>query len=311
VFELTLATAGVDASSVAEPLFDYYDSEICTLVGRLSESALLGQVRTEALGARMLAVLHAIERHTAALRTRPDRQTETGFLTRYRRHLTEHHGLIDPPDFDRSRRVPIADLYVPPTTSETATDRYAREFDLWALDQEIDRTVLLGDPGAGKTTASNVLMNHHASDAERKVPFLVTLRDYAAQDPPERSVAAHIEHRLEAFYRCPVPPGLVTHLLLSGRALVIFDGLDELVDTRRRVDVTTIIERFSTEYPLAAVLVTSRLVGYDQARLVTATSSATGSRPSPRGRSASTYGSGSPRNERSPATRRSDGQRRS
>jgi hypothetical protein len=61
-------------------------------------------------------------------------------------------------------------------------------------------------------------MNHHASDAGRKVPFLVTLRDYAAQDPPERSVAAYIEH-------------------------------------------------FGLEYPLTSVLVTSRLVGYDQARL--------------------------------------------
>ncbi|MDN3352035.1 NACHT domain-containing protein [Actinomadura sp. DC4] len=257
VFELTTG-----APSVAGELFDYYDGEICTLVGRLSESGLLGQVRSEALSARIISVLHAIERHTAALRTRPGRETEASFLARYRRHLTEHHGQIDPPDFDRRRRVPIADLYVPP-----AVIGDSREIDLWTLDEEIDRTVLLGDPGAGKTTASNVLMNHHAEDAARRVPFLVTLRDLAAQDPPERSVAAYVEHRLEAFYQCPAPPGLVAHLLLSGRALVIFDGLDELVDPRRRVDVTTIIERFGTEYPLAPVLVTSRLVGYDQARL--------------------------------------------
>jgi hypothetical protein len=264
-FELTLGAAGIDSPSVARELFDYYDDEICTLVGRLSESALLGQVRAEAMGARVIAILFAIERHTAALQTRPDRQTETSFLTRYRRHLTEHHGLIDPPDFDRRRRVPIADLYVPPAIIEL--DGEGRELGLWALDEQIDRTVLLGDPGAGKTTASNVLMNHHASDADRKVPFLVTLRDYAAQDPPSLSVAAYIEHRLEAFYQCPAPPGLVAQLLLSGRALVVFDGLDELVDTRRRVDVTAIVEHFGLEYPLAPILVTSRLVGYDQARL--------------------------------------------
>ena len=56
-------------------------------------------------------------------------------------------------------------------------------------------------------------------------------------------------------------------LLLTGRAVVIFDGLDELLDTSRRADVTTRVERFCAEYPLAPVLVTSRQVGYDQARL--------------------------------------------
>jgi hypothetical protein len=39
------------------------------------------------------------------------------------------------------------------------------------------------------------------------------------------------------------------------------------VDTARRADVTAVIERFSTEYPLARILVTSRIVGYDEARL--------------------------------------------
>jgi hypothetical protein len=48
---------------------------------------------------------------------------------------------------------------------------------------------------------------------------------------------------------------------------VIFDGLDELLDTSHRADVTTRVEHFCTEYPLAPVLVTSRVVGYDQARL--------------------------------------------
>lgn len=202
----------------------------------------------------MIAILHAIERHTSALEARPDRRSEESWLTRYRRHLTEHHGLIDPPDFDRRRRVPIADLYVPPTNVPIAeTD--PSEIDLWTLDEEIDRTVLLGDPGAGKTTTANVLIHHRAQGT--KVPFLVTLREYAAQDPPEFSVAAFIEHKLDRFYQCLAPPGLIARLLLSGRALVIFDGLDELVDTARRADVTAVIERFCTEYPLTRVLVTS------------------------------------------------------
>ena len=139
--------------------------------------------------------------------------------------------------------------------------------DVYGLAGRLDRSVLLGDPGGGKTTAANVLMHYFASQQDGRVPFFVTLRDYAANDPPERSVVGHIEHILETFYQCPAPPGMVHLLLLTGRAVVIFDGLDELLDTSRRADVTARVERFCAEYPLAPVLVTSRVVGYDQARL--------------------------------------------
>ena len=111
-------------------------------------------------------------------------------------------------------------------------------------------------------------MSYYGSEADRRIPFLVTLRNSRRRPaPPERSVAGYIEHKLEVFYQCPAQPGVITHLLLTGAAIVIFDGLDELLDASRRAEVTAIVERFCTEYPLAPVLVTSRLVGYDQARL--------------------------------------------
>jgi predicted NACHT family NTPase len=80
-------------------------------------------------------------------------------------------------------------------------------------------------------------------------------------------MVGYLEHRLETFYQCSAPAGLVGKLLLTGRALMIFDGLDELLEPARRADVAARIERFCSEYPLARVLVTSRVVGYDQARL--------------------------------------------
>jgi len=271
-FDLTLRVGDPGIGQLAVVLFDYYDAEICELVGRLesAEPATLDQIRSEAAGIRMIAILHAIERHTSALSGRPAARTETDFLFRYQRHVAEHHGKIEPPDFDRRRRIPIGDLYVPPAivqVIDTAPGEPPREISLRALDDEIDRTVLLGDPGGGKTTAANYLMHQNATDAARPVPFLVILREFAAPDGPERSVLGHIEHKLETFYQCSQPPGIVAQLLLTGRALVIFDGLDELLDSTRRAEVTAIIERFAAEYPLVRLLVTSRLVGYDQAWL--------------------------------------------
>jgi NACHT domain len=277
-FGLTLTTAAAEAAGVAEILADYYDDQIRELVARLEsqEPALLEQIRSEALPTRIIAVLRAIERHAAALRSRPGLRGETGFIASYRQHVIEQHGKLVPPDFDQRRLIRIDEIYVP--TVIVAEDLHAEQaapahvLDVWQLAAEIDRSVLLGDPGGGKTTAAKVLMHHFASkgldsDREWPVPFLVTLREYAATYPPERSVAMHIEHELETFYQCPPPPGLVDLLLLTGRAVVIFDGLDELLDTSRRQDVAARVERFCSEYPLAAVLVTSRLIGYDQARL--------------------------------------------
>ena len=77
----------------------------------------------------------------------------------------------------------------------------------------------------------------------------------------------YLQDRLESFYQCPAPPGTVERLLLAGAALVIFDGLDELGDTAHRGNLAAIIERFCAGYPLTPVLITSRMIGYEQTRL--------------------------------------------
>lgn len=267
----------------AEQLSEYFDEKICAVVANLEGHvglAGLGQVRAEAYNARIVALLGAIERQVSAL-TDPGRggHAESEFLKRYRRQVRQIHGRIEPPDFDSRRLIPLASIYVPTEIEEhlpgitvggmkQAPDKpRAASLGVPALMGILDRTVLLGDPGGGKTTAVKFLLNEHASDPSGKLPFLVTLRRYAAEIPLRWSVAGYIEATLKTLYQISPPNGLVERLLLTGRAIVIFDGLDELLDTSRRREVSERVEQFSSAYPLTPILVTSRVVGYDQARL--------------------------------------------
>ena len=273
----------VTRMDAVEPRFaglvsEYFDDKISALVASLEGRvgfAGLAQVRAEAYNSRIVALLGTLAALVEALGDPGrDRQDEKEFLERYRRQVRERHGKIEPPDFERRRRVRIPDIYVPtaivqdyPESAWQAETLREPSLSVWSLIGLIDRTVLLGDPGAGKTTAANVLMDRFASDAAHKVPFLVTLREYAAKTPLKWSVSEHIEQNIKTFYQSPAPVGLVERLLLAGRAIVIFDGLDELLDTSRRRSVSDRVEQFCAAYPLAPVLVTSRVVGYDQARL--------------------------------------------
>jgi hypothetical protein len=63
------------------------------------------------------------------------------------------------------------------------------------------------------------------------------------------------------------PENSIEYLLLNGRALVIFDGLDELTDTSLRRDVVQAVEGFAYRYPTTQIVVTSRRVGYEEAPL--------------------------------------------
>lgn len=263
------------ADGVGAELFDYFDLEVATLVGRLagSDAELHQRIRTEAFSARIAAVLGAIEQHVRALTVRDSAclAADQAFVADYRRQLASAHGSLEPPDFARRRRVPIDALHVSPRVQRDqerrATQDAGQGVGIAEFEGLVDRTVLLGDPGCGKSTTCQVLMHRRATDPGGPVPFLVVLRDFALKDNGERSVVDHIERRLETYYQCPAPPGAVKRLLLDGAASVIFDGLDELVDSARRREVTEIVELFATRYPQAAVLVTSRVVGYNEARL--------------------------------------------
>jgi len=201
------------------------------------------------------------------------------FERAFRREVGQNHKSIKPPHFDASKRIAIDRLYVPsdfirrPPSRNVQAQADPLTVTLADLLEGLHRVVVLGSPGGGKSTLVSKLA-HDLSLRRARVsgrdltPMVITLRQYGAvKEKQGHSILEFIESTANSDYSVKPPTNAVKHLLLNGRAVVLFDGLDELLDTTRRQRIASDIESFCRAFPSVPVLVTSREIGYLQAPL--------------------------------------------
>ncbi len=175
-----------------------------------------------------------------------------------------------PPDVDRALLADVRKAYTqrPPVQA------------LELLAGEGARLVLLGDPGAGKTTLTKYVVYTLSGQVQPTdplaplagwLPLLVELRAFSrvlSADPVD-AFARYWQQRHAEGTGLP-PEDLAHHLRTDGRAVVFFDGLDEVFEPELRNLVERHIVGFADAHPQARVVVTSRPVGYQGEDLRTA-----------------------------------------
>ncbi|MGW6933705.1 NACHT domain-containing protein [Lentzea sp. NPDC054927] len=159
-------------------------------------------------------------------------------------------------------RFPTERIYVPRNVC-----RKDARGDLGTLTSEDSMTdrrfVLVGNPGAGKSTFIRRLIHRAAAEGAR-VPLLVQLKRH--QEIVDDFVTI-IARELRPLTQRVVPRQHIADLLDTGAGLVVFDGLDEVGDIHSRRASVVAIEAFAARFPLAHIVVTCREESYPVAML--------------------------------------------
>ncbi len=154
------------------------------------------------------------------------------------------------------------------------------------------RLVILGDPGSGKTTFINYLtlclaqarldpasgalerLNVPGGNGQKAtrwrydalLPVRVDLCEFAQELPPDTKagecgqVWKHITGHLAAHHLAEFT-SLLKKALDEGHCLVMFDGLDEVPDAKRKI-VRDAVTDFANDYPESRFIVTCRALSY-------------------------------------------------
>jgi transcriptional regulator with XRE-family HTH domain len=189
-----------------------------------------------------------------------------------------------------AKRFPSANIHVVSAYGEDTLEEIGKKYQAMAalskmlpsvshtpitLDRLLEhrRVVLLGHPGAGKTTLGKyiayALTSHKTALlgnlSKGTIPLLVRVADYgrAFKRGEELSFYRYVTGTYHSDHFGPLLEWALEH----NQCLVIIDGLDEVPDPLWRKRVTQKIEQFVSEYRANRFVVTSRLVGYRENQL--------------------------------------------
>ena len=179
---------------------------------------------------------------------------------------------------EAAKGVPMEHIYIPLAAVPEAADetnKNVTRIDPLTFLKSGSHNVVLGDPGSGKSTLlrflalagfSKSLQKRYKAESDDRLPILITLRRYADElkSQKNKSLIDYIQESIQGDFNLKNADfDFFEYYLESGKAILLFDGLDELPSSQFKKDVRDRIRTLITTYPGNTTVVTSRIVGYD------------------------------------------------
>ncbi|MBP5973974.1 HEAT repeat domain-containing protein [Brasilonema sp. CT11] len=263
-YPLNASSENVHWQNEAEQRYRKLALESCDIIDLVNLPESDRHIATTKLALRRLYVALRVEVEISAsaevdesqLEIMEKRRSAKQFLLAGRGRL----GRLDESEWeDRGKRVPIG-------------ERLA----------EAKRLVVLGDPGAGKTTmvrwmTTAYLLRLKQDPDWQDLPDVKTLPNedwlpiiIRCRDLDKSSLGGSLDDMLSYTLRkeemtqqeCSAVRHILQKKLQDGSALLLIDGLDEITDPGLRITFCRQIERICNAHPKAPIIVTSRIVGY-------------------------------------------------
>lgn len=195
----------------------------------------------------------------------------------YRLHLSWQYSTVEflgLPSLKENRPLTLEEIYVPLSLRWENSDKAERSYVPDALEKS-KHLVVLGDPGSGKSTLVKVLTYSFGRIeptplARRfphtRVPIPIILRDHNVRrwQTPEDMLSDFIG-KLDAEARKDVTVEWLLSALVSGRGILMLDGLDEVGNGEDRRNLRDkVVRPLLALMPDSFALLTSRVVGYEE-----------------------------------------------
>ncbi len=209
-------------------------------------------------------------RQQAAPTPNPDR-LEQHEARRYRQAVLGYHSslhFIGPAQKSKSNHAPIEKLFVPLSLKAEAGEGELTTpgLELQLNEPEVVHMVVLGDPGSGKTTLCKYLAHQLAANPMGKLPLLLPFRLYVARNR-DQGILEFLRDHLSQELALDLYLDLLKGWLADGDAVLLLDGMDEVGDPLHRITMRDRIQAFHSAWPKTSLLLTSRVAGYDEARV--------------------------------------------
>ena len=228
----------------------------------------------------------------AAPRTEPSIYAE-GFFTRltdrYRQASASYHGVarfIGLAENTPQTKTGIADMFVPLSLAkdgkmredqETVTTAELATLLAGTKEEQTTRVVVLGEPGGGKSSLCRFLTVVLAgavslegvSVGREQLPLLIPFRDYVAETEKQAdlSLLDYLRRQADHQLGLQLPSKFLENRLERGHVILLLDGMDEVGTPEQRTRMRDRIKAFARSWPKTALLVTSRVGGYEDAPL--------------------------------------------